>query len=72
VSQSVASLLTLLTISTRVQDQLLNGDIPVTDEMIPLFLYNDDNYDPDAIEKDLLCGFLLLCISSYIVLDNVH
>jgi hypothetical protein len=42
-----------------------NGTILVSHDDWPSFLYPEYNYDPNAIDKNLLCGPFLLSVSDY-------
>jgi len=50
-------------VSARVRDEVANGTIPIVAEDWPTFLYEDNVYDPNELDKGLLRGYFLLRVS---------
>jgi hypothetical protein len=56
-------------ISNSYMQKLRDGIIPVTADSFPAFLYEDPGaYDPDDMDHGLCRGYLLVCVSSDLLL----
>jgi hypothetical protein len=53
----------------RVQTKLITGAINVTADEWPHFLYDNDEYDSEEVDKGLLCGYLLLRVSVIVITE---